>query len=300
MLRQLFLIVLCLSATPAMAEDHRFLGLGRLFTNDYIGDGRDRWQSGSYVFSLMAGTQAAPGARQGFFSLREYRLRSAIIASNGKGPAPGDRPYAGTLSFGVHSHFGTGSTQARVGADLVLVGPQTNVSRFQAQSHEFLNMRPVRFTERQLPNDLWLGFSGEVAEWMPLAPGAVLRPFGEVQSGPEDVIRVGADVILGGDMSGDLLARDVTTGHPYVSISRAAPGLTVVVGGDIARVADSRFLTGGDFADALPQRERLRAGVHWRGDNDASLFYGLTYLGPEFEGQSEGQVTGSLRLTFDF
>ena len=33
---------------------------------------------------------------------------------------------------------------------------------------------------------------------------------------------------------------------------------------------------------------------------NAGLFYGLTYLGKEFEGQREGQVTGSLNVKFNF
>lgn len=301
MLRRLLSVVLFLAAAPVAAQDGPgLLGIGRLFTNDYIGDGRDRWQSGSYVFSFMAGSRAPMGEAQPFFSLREYRLRSAIIASNGRGQAPGDRPYAGTLSFGVHSHFGQGTTQARLGADLTLVGPQTNVSRFQGHAHEVLNMRRVRFTEQQLPNDAWLGLSGELAEVMPLGVGVTLRPFGEVQRGPEDLVRLGADVFIGGDMAGDLLIRDVTTGHPYVGLGTAAPGMTFVLGADTALVADSRFLPGGDWAAPRDRRDRVRAGVHWRSEGDASVFYGLTYLGPEYAGQTEGQVTGSVRLTFDF
>jgi hypothetical protein len=46
-------------------------------------------------------------------------------------------------------------------------------------------------------------------------------------------------------------------------------------------------------------RERLRAGVGWRGER-LDAFYGLTYLSPEFEGQDEGQVLGSAHVNFRF
>lgn len=42
-------------------------------------------------------------------------------------------------------------------------------------------------------------------------------------------------------------------------------------------------------------RIRTRAGVHWQGKSH-SVFYGLTYLGKEFDEQDEGQIVGSVAL----
>jgi hypothetical protein len=39
--------------------------------------------------------------------------------------------------------------------------------------------------------------------------------------------------------------------------------------------------------------------VHWQGKK-ASAFYGLSYLGREFEEQPQGQVVGALNLNLKF
>ena len=307
MVYRVLLAVLLSFAVPSLAvaeqrslsDDPLILGAGRLFTNDYFGDGRDRWQSGSYVLSFVAGERME--GVQPFGSLREYRFRSSVIASDGFGPAPGDRPYAGSMSVGVHTHFGTDTTQSRVGVDVTLIGPRTQLSTFQSRMHDALSIPQVRFTDQQLGNETVVGLSGETAEMLSFGEGVTARPFGEVQIGPEDTIRIGADVMISGGLAGDLLIRDVTTGHLYTGITDPLnTGFSFVIGGDAAYVADSIYLPGGGLAAPRSQRTRGRAGVHWHGEGGASVFYGLTYLGPEYEGQSEGQVTGSLKLNFNF
>ena len=47
-------------------------------------------------------------------------------------------------------------------------------------------------------------------------------------------------------------------------------------------------------------RTRVRGGVHWEGQGGGALFYGVTWLGEEFEGQREGQVVGSLQFRLRF
>ena len=44
-----------LFAVPAVAQERVTLGWGRLLTNDAIGDGKDRWRTGSYVLSRVRG-----------------------------------------------------------------------------------------------------------------------------------------------------------------------------------------------------------------------------------------------------
>ena len=39
----------------AAAQDRVTLGWGRLLTNDLLGDGRDRWRTGSYTLSRVRG-----------------------------------------------------------------------------------------------------------------------------------------------------------------------------------------------------------------------------------------------------
>jgi hypothetical protein len=297
----MFLLAVAAFATPAMAEKVQTLGFGRLFTNDYLGDGRDRWQSGSYVISTLRGPADWTGAPQAFGMIREYRLRGAIVSSDGFGAAPGDRPYAGIVSFGAHTHWGTGTNRSSLGLDLTAIGPQTGASGFQSRAHDVLDIPQVPFTNSQLANDLHFGITAETAEVVPLGPMTTARPFAEVQLGPEDLVRIGADIFFGNDVASDILIRDVTTGHLYRGAEgQDRTGLSLVVGADVAAVGESIYLPENRGVIARTERGRLRAGFHWQSTGDSSMFYGLTYLTPEFEDQPEGQITGSVKLNFNF
>ncbi len=295
------LCFLMTAALPAAAESPTHIGTGRLFTNDYFGDGRDRWQSGSYVISHLRSPAVWTGAPHEFGVVTEYRLRSSVMASDGQGDAPGDRPYAGTISFGVHSHYGVGTTQSRIGMDVTVTGPQTQVSGFQRRVHELLDMRQARFTDSQLGDGIYFGISAETAEIVQVSDAITMRPFAEAQVGPEDLFRIGADVFFGGGAQSDLMIRDVTTGHLYQGTKRADwSGVSFVIGGDLAFVADSIFLPDTGQGARNDTRGRLRVGARWHGQDNTGIFYGLTYLSPEFANQSEGQITGSLQLNFNF
>lgn len=56
-MKRLFLTALCvvlgMSAQQAFAEtQYSRIGHGRLLTNDLLGDGKDRWRTGSYALSF--------------------------------------------------------------------------------------------------------------------------------------------------------------------------------------------------------------------------------------------------------
>ncbi len=296
----LAVLVLVLATAPVSAHDAQWLGVGRLLTNDFFGDGRDRWQSGSHVTSILRGHVGADAADISFAEVLEYRLRTAIIAPDGFGSAP-DRPYVGALSFGLHSHMRHGNSQARVGFDLTVIGPQTGLSRFQRDFHDAFEIEQVRFTDQQLGNNVFLGASAEVAENVQLTPDVSLRPFAEVQYRPEKIIRVGADLIVGGQITEDVVIRDVTTGHLYQGThSQSAGDYSFVLGADVAWIANSAFLPATGLGAASDARGRIRAGVHLQANDHLGAFYGVTYLSPEFRGQSEGQVVGSVTLVFNF
>ena len=278
----------------AAAEGIATLGVGRFFNNDYLGDGHDRWQSGSYTLSIVRG-RARLHSTMPFGEVWEYRLRSALMASDGRGPAPGDRPYIGALSFGVHAHIRAETTQATLGIDVTAVGPQTGVSRFQRRAHDLLGMREVAFVDQQLGDATFLSVTADLAETVSLSERAVVRPFAEVQAGAEDMIRVGVDALIGADYRTAIWVRDVTTGHLYPT-ARGTPGVTLSLGADVATVAGSRYLPRHQLRD----RARIRAGVQWQSAEKTRIFYGLTYLSPEFQGQREGQVVGSLQLQIHF
>ena len=47
------LVALLISLTSAHAGDRTRIGYGRLITNDFIGDGKDRWRSGAVAQSRL-------------------------------------------------------------------------------------------------------------------------------------------------------------------------------------------------------------------------------------------------------
>ncbi len=282
------------------AQEHTTLGFGRFFSNDALGDGKDRWRTGSYAVSIVRGADwdgALPG-RIG--ALLEYRLRTEIIApQNLASPAPSDRRYVGAFSAGVHSHFALRSADMRIGADLVATGPQTGVGALHRELHKLFGMTPPGDLSAQIPNHFYPTLSAEIGQTYRFGE-ARLRPFMEAQAGVESYLRVGGDIVLGHLGSGALMLRDQVTGQRFAGIKGdGTRGFSLTLGGDPARVFDSAYLPEGGAATASKNRSRLRAGVHWRGEK-SEIFYGVTHLGREFEGQASGQTLGSLRLHLRF
>ena len=291
---------LALVATGAQAQGllqpRETIGAGRLFTNDAIGDGSDRWRSGSFVYSHLRAPIPYDGTLPKFGDLLEYRLRSEIISPDS---AVRGRPYVGLLSAGVHNHFNLGRTEASVGADIAFIGPQTKVDEFQEGYHDLFDLRqPLQ--SPQLDDDVFVNLTGELRRTYRLAPTTTLRPFAEALIGAEDIARVGADLMIGRVGRDDLPIRDVVTGQLYPGVVGDGSGVGFVLGGDIAHVSGSDFLPESFGYDAMSTRSRARAGVTWQSHAGLSLFYGATYLSKEFERQPEGQVLGSLRLNFRF
>lgn len=287
-------------AAPVMAQDRQVLGWGRLASNDATGDGQDRWRTGSYTLSLLRGpewTGAAP-AQPGL--LLEYRLRAEAIAPESLTTAnPADRPYVGALSLGLHSHFARQGWEGSVGLDVIVTGPQSGISRVQERLHDALGLPKPTVTAAQIRNDSHLMLSGEVGRSFPIAGTTSLRPFVAAQLGGETLLRLGADMTIGAFGKGGLMLRDPVTGQRYRGIAdQTVPGLSLVAGADVARVWDSAYLPKGGVA-LEPIRSRARIGLHWQGAR-SDVFGGLTWFGPEFQGQREAQVLGSVSFHIRF
>ncbi|WP_212524142.1 lipid A-modifier LpxR family protein [Actibacterium sp. MT2.3-13A] len=294
------LVAALMIAPPAAAENRRTLGYGRVFSNDALGDGEDRWRSGSYALSVVTGPgwQGALPAVPGV--IREYRLRSELLAPESlTAPVPGDRRYVGALSFGMHSHFRRGGTDFSLGGDIVLTGPQTGLSAFQRAVHDWANAAAPAAAKGQIGNHVYPTLLAQAAHPLQLSAQVQARPFVEAQAGVETLLRVGGDLIVGRIGQTNLKLRDVATGHLYHATRSDGAGASLVLGGDMALVADSFYLPSSDGYALSDSRTRLRAGVHWEGER-GGLFYGLTWHGEEFRGQREGQVSGTLRLRLSF
>lgn len=296
-----FLVCLLFLGAPAVAQDRVTLGWGRMFSNDALGDGHDRWRTGSYSISRIRGINWSGDLPQAFGEILEFRARTETLAPGSLvSPAAGDRRYAGVLTFGLHTHFNWRGYDMALGADLAFVGPQTGLSRFQNLVHEALNLPEATVYDDQLGNAVYPTLVAELGRSVEVAGSARLRPFVEAQAGIETFVRVGGDLVIGQLGRNDLMLRDGATGQRFRAIDGSpGQGVSFVMGGDVTQIFASKLLPIGDDAVLSDTRTRLRAGVHWQGEK-TSVFYGLSYLGREFKQQPEGQILGSLSLNIKF
>lgn len=293
----LLLAILLALPLAAPAQEMQILGFGRLFNNDRIGDGGDKWRTGSYQLSVIRGAGWAGELPDRPFAIQEYRFRSEIIAPRTDSI---DRPYVGAVSAGFHTHMTFGPVGASLGADLTAIGPQTGISALQEQFHEVFSIPDPKGTDSQLGNDFHISGTTELNLPVRVSEIVTVRPFAEAQAGVETLVRIGADVIVGQVGHTDLLVRDPVTGQLIRGVEGDAPGVSLVAGADWARVTESIFLPEALGFAPTDDRYRLRAGIHWQVAPLVSFFYGATYLSEEFEGQEDGQVVGGLKLNFNF
>jgi len=304
-MRHLLLVaVLFISSVTGATAGRVWLGHARLFTNDVIGDGHDRWRTGAYVVSRIRGTGWSGRLPSRLGQLIEYRVRSEIIApANLQNPVLGtDRPYVGALSIGAISHMRAGGNDLALGLDMVFTGPQTGLGHFQSVLHQAVGMGSVKVLGSQIGNAVYPTLGMELARnvEIPSRRRISVRPFLEAQAGVETFLRVGGDITIGRLGKGDFLVRDVTTGQRVTAIkSGDAPGVSFVLGGDVAYVWSSHYLPVSSGYTLQRPRVRLRAGIYHEA-SAGSIFYGLTWLGKEFVNQPTSQIVGSLTVRLKF
>lgn len=294
--------VLLLAGLPAHAEERELLGIGRLFVNDMLGDGQDRWRSGAYSVSAIRGPADLTERPAAFGVLMEYRFANRILApANTVAPAPGDRRYAGVLSLGAWSHFASGGTEVSIGSEFVAAGPMTGVSAFQTGAHGLLGLTPpaAAVLNSQFPNAVYPTIATEFARPIGLGAHAMVRPFVAGRLGDETYLRLGADLLVGSALTSGVTVRDESTGLLYQTLDHMpANGFSFLLGADTAKVFSSVWLPSATQT-LTPLRNRLRAGLHWQGDH-VGLFYGVTWLGREFTAQPSGQTLGAVQLQIRF
>ena len=288
-------------AGGATAQERVTLGFARLFSNDALGDTRDRWRTGSYFVSRLRAPRWGGSVPGQFGELLEFRLRSEIIAPESltrKNPA--DRRYAGVIAAGMATHFALGQAEATLGAELVFTGPQTGVGRFQREVHDLIGLDEATVLGSQITDGVHPTVYGEMGRSFNMSDRVTLRPFAEAQAGVESYLRFGGDMVVGQFGRGGLMSRDSVTGQRVEGIAGAInAGTSFTLGGDVAQVFDSVYLPESGTAELADTRMRLRAGFNWQGERSA-VFYGVTWLGKEYEDQPDGQVVGSLRLNLRF
>ncbi|PCH67622.1 MAG: hypothetical protein COC12_11205 [Rhodobacteraceae bacterium] len=287
--------------SPFPSKRHS-LGYGRLVTNDVIGDGKDRWRTGSVTMSRAWGYEWTGTAPSRLGELLETRAQGQVIAPANLGKVDlTDRPYAGVLTLGLHTYASNYGYDYSLGLDVAIIGPQTRLDQLQKGLHKLFGAPTTSdaVLALQIPNTFRPTFVGEIGRRFEIGPTLDIRPFAEVRAGDETLARVGADISFGTIGRRELLSRESITGQRYRVIYDSAPSISFVVGGDMAYVSDSVYLPEDRGYQLTDRRDRLRAGVHWQGEN-ASAFYGVTYLSEEFTAQSAGQVVGSVRVKLRF
>ncbi|KAF0677210.1 lipid A-modifier LpxR family protein [Profundibacterium mesophilum] len=308
--------------SSSVAQERTFLGTSRIFSNDSLGDGQDRWRSGSYGIGVFFGPRPSSGSRPiadpgapdvtgsmprsdavpdgarglgRFGETLEFRLSGQIVApANLVRPARRDRPHASVVSAGIFTHLAWGEAQASTGFGAEITGPSTGLMRFQDRAHAALGLE-ARGDGPVIPDAVHPMLDFELAGGH-AAPLTRLRPFAQVHVGVESLARAGIDLLIGHGSGAPVFTRDPVTGHLMRGPAGRSdgPGAGLAAGADIARVWHSDLFEGSPVR-TRDWRGRARLGISAR-LGGYGVFYGVSYLGPEFEGQGGGQLVGSLRL----
>lgn len=296
------LTIFGLSLSPVVAGEWGRIGYGRLINNDVLGDFQDRGQTGSYTSSRVFARNWSGKMPTRMGNLLEFRTSADIKApANLVNPAAGDRPYAGSMTLGLHTHYQQSGFQIAFGGELVATGPQTGLDVLQTALHDGLGVAPPSAATRngQIANGFYPGVVVEMGRPFQLSERTRMRPFVEGRYGVETLVRAGVDVVIGRLTDGDLLVRDGVSGQRYRAVLGERTGYSLVMGVDTALVSESAYLPASSGLSLSDRRDRARLGVHWEG-NSARGFFGVTYLGKEFKTQNYEQVIGSVRIAFKF
>jgi len=288
------------AATVAADTGYKYLGYGRLVTNDLLGDGKDRWRTGSVSAFRMYVQDDVDLKYLKLGEAVELRTHFEVVApSDLQAEDGGDRPWGGAISLGLHSPFHYGPLHMSLGADVHFIGKNSGLTQFQQDLHNGLGIKQAgdAVVNNQIKDETVIGGAAEVAYPIGLTDRVQARPFGEMRTGLEDVARVGVDVYFGALDATPAMSRDPVTGHRYpVNVEQAQDrGMLFSLGYDHTQVEKSRFLPSDSNASHEPTRSRTRMGMTFK-RGSWSVFGGLTMMGKEFKDQDGEQVLGSIRL----
>ena len=282
-------------ALPGQARggEREVLGFGYAIANDSIGQLRDRWQSSFVTGSLFLGPGGADPLALPPGRLLEFRLSHQVVTPESlDAPARSDRPFGAAFTVELLTHGRLGDLETSLGAGLAVTGPQTRSFRFQRWLHERLGYPLPRTEGREIGDAVHPVLSAEFGRSFGGSPR--VRPFVEARAGLETLLRGGVDLTWGRLGTRRVRVRDPVTGQRAPTLwGPREEGLSLTLGADAAAVLDSAFLPAPDFTPK--DRLRVRAGLAWQGAR-WSVFYGATWLSPEFAGQREGQVVGLLQI----
>ena len=293
----LFLFVI---ATQALADQRTpYRGEAGSFTNDYFGDGHDRWRSGSYqrsYYSERYRIKRTDGS--------ELRVRGEMVTPWTPSRQPGgDIAYSTLLGFGAFAHTNFLGLETRGGGEVLLIGDISGMEFIQRSFHEAFQMDtsfdPSRDDIERVEDRVALRFELETARTIRLGSRAAVRPYMELTFGADQAVTVGTDMILGNIALAEVWTRDVVTGRLLTPQVDQIPGMSLVAGWD-ARLNDSYVHLPDDQSVDLEEiTYRSRVGLQTN-IAFANVFVGQAWLSPIFVGQAEHQRVGMLSISFDF
>lgn len=275
--------------------------MSSFFSNDYLGDGQDRWRSAGYT--LFFGFE---GDNTGGIA-HDFRARAEIISPWGAKtqPTDNDRPYVGMLGFGVFANDSFGKWQYNVGAEVLFTGDQTQIANFQQGFHDLTGIAgysPNDMSHEHVSDNVTGMISAEIARGYELNDSFSFRPFAGVQAGYETFGRIGFDLLIDGYANSQRYVRDPISGFLQPSSSDRATkmnDMSFILGVDYTYFTHSDFFPGWADVEMKKARSRIRVGAQVR-IRKVSTFFGLTYLSKEFKSQVESQTIGVLSLQFPF
>lgn len=292
------LVVWCGQISGGAAQT-RFLGLGGFGTNDRLGDERDRWRTGSYELTVAYGKRWGGAPPPAPSAILGVRARAEVISPHPiEATGPDQRLYAGVLGVGLQGFTRHERAEIMAGVDLIVLGPQTRLDHLQRFIHKADDGGNPPPPDEQLGDAFVPTAYAELGQTF----GGTLRarPFAEVQAGYESFARVGLDISLGGYGRDALMTRDVVSGQRYpVIMGPARRGLSLVAGGDIAVIANSRLFPSRNGPEERLYRPRGRVGAAWDSGR-VWAFFGVAWLGREYEGAPSGQRIGTVTFNVRF
>jgi hypothetical protein len=288
-----------LTFTGANAEPiNRYDGSVGSFTNDAIGDGRDRWQSASYQRSYLYNLDDIKAIQQ-----VEWRARAQIVSPWTSSKQPVDRPYSSVLAFGGFARGHVAGLENHLGGEIIMQGDQTGLPAFQSAAHDALGLDksydPDNPWDTHVPDRFTVRGEAGLATSLRPSPGLLLRPYGLVAVGADQSATVGADVVIGPMAQADSWTRDVVSGQLLTHQNTEKRGVSLVAGADISRVYASMHIP----EDSKVEPEEIQARVRLGGQFNlgaVDIFFGQTWLSEGFVGQSETQRVGNLSVSLNF
>jgi hypothetical protein len=287
-------------ALPVSAQDlGKYEGSVGSFTNDYIGDGHDRWMSASYQRSYFFDR-----GNEGLAEAIEIRGRAQIVSPWSVRQQSGqDRPYSSALGLGGFAHGHVAGFETRFGGEIILQGDQTGLPAFQHAAHEFLGLErsydPNAASDPHVKDKVTGRFEAGLARSFRPNENVLVRPYTEIVAGADEYAAIGSDLVIGSLAGSSIWSRDVVTGQILTHQSDRSRGMSFLAGADVRKVSKSLHIPESSAVEIEDTQVRARLGVHMD-LGYTNVFFGQTWLSEGFQGQSETQRLGTLSISLNF